>query len=201
MTEDFKKKLPYLVDRIVELKENSQRYCEIIQRLKSLIKEEKKQGHIIVRMDDLENILFELCEPEDERIRKEIIYHIQHCDDTIDEATEKRMVAWLEKQKGVTNREYVFRPTAGSEISDAAKKAVKKQKSGENIVLAFNGVYIAVDGKSPDEIVNEYCDAIIEKQMNQFWKNKIYGDYPESMFSDDQESKITKTDDQIPTDE
>lgn len=201
MTEDFKKKLPYLVDRIVELKENSQRYCEIMQRLKSFINEEKKHGNIVIRMDDLENILFEFSEPEDERIRKEIIYHIQHCDDTIDEATEKRMVAWLEKQKDTTNREYVFRPTAGSDISDAANKAVEKQKSGDKVVLAFNGIYISVDGKSPMEIVNEYCDAIIEKQMNQFWKNKIYGDYPDSMFSDDKEPSLTKIDDQIPTGE
>lgn len=40
----------------------------------------------------------ELIESEEENIRKTIIYHIKNCDDTIDEDTEKRMLAWLEKQ-------------------------------------------------------------------------------------------------------
>ena len=48
----------------------------------------------------LETLHPELKESDDEKIRKEIIYHIKNCDDTIDEETEKRMLAWLEKQKG-----------------------------------------------------------------------------------------------------
>ena len=46
----------------------------------------------------VEEIFLELKESEDERIRKEIIYHIQNCDDTIDEETGERMITWLEKQ-------------------------------------------------------------------------------------------------------
>lgn len=46
----------------------------------------------------LSNLFPELCESEDEKTRKEIIYHIKNCDDTIDEETEKRMLAWLEKK-------------------------------------------------------------------------------------------------------
>ena len=44
----------------------------------------------------LETLHPELKESEDEKTRKEIIYHIKNCDDTIDEETEKRMLAWLE---------------------------------------------------------------------------------------------------------
>ena len=46
----------------------------------------------------LETLHPELTESEDEKTRKEIIYHIKNCDDTIDEETEKRMLAWLENQ-------------------------------------------------------------------------------------------------------
>ena len=50
----------------------------------------------------LESLFPELAESEDEKIRKEIIYHIQNCDDTIDEETGKRMLDWLEKQGEIT---------------------------------------------------------------------------------------------------
>lgn len=46
--------------------------------------------------ESLAYIFPELAESEDEKARKEIIYHIKNCDDTIDEETEKRMLAWLE---------------------------------------------------------------------------------------------------------
>ena len=46
---------------------------EIIDTLKSIIEDAKKQGHIIVRIEDLENAIPELKkESEDEKIRKEI---------------------------------------------------------------------------------------------------------------------------------
>lgn len=51
----------------------------------------------------LDTIIPELKESEDEKIRREIIYHIKNCDDTIDEETEKRMLAWLEKQGELVN--------------------------------------------------------------------------------------------------
>ena len=46
--------------------------------------------------ESLAYIFPELAESEDEKTRKEIIYHIKNCDDTINEETEKRMLAWLE---------------------------------------------------------------------------------------------------------
>lgn len=72
-------------------------YKESLERAKKLHKEA-----IILQLEqdikDYEFIFPELAESEDEKIRREIIYHIQHCDDTIDEVAEKRMIAWLEKQ-------------------------------------------------------------------------------------------------------
>ena len=78
-------------------------YKDAIKRAKEQLEEAKvfdyKEGQIAHNIRTTTYAIFpELAESENEKIRKEIIYHIQHCDDTIDEQTEKRMVAWLEKQ-------------------------------------------------------------------------------------------------------
>lgn len=77
---------------------NEKKYEEVVKKLQEALA--PKDGCEIAGLTRrcLEEIFPELRESEDDKIRKEIIYHIQHCDDTIDEQTEKRMVAWLEKQ-------------------------------------------------------------------------------------------------------
>lgn len=71
-------------------------------------------------------------------------------------------IAWLEKQK-VTDKEIVFRPLAGTDIITAARQALEKIEIGKEVVLAFNGAYIPVNGKTVAEICNEYF-AWTEKQ-------------------------------------
>jgi len=75
------------------------KYKEALERARNLHKDAIDMGENI-RAKQCEIIFPELKEmkTEDEKIRKEIIYHIQNCDDTIDEQTEKQMIAWLEKQ-------------------------------------------------------------------------------------------------------
>ena len=75
-------------------------YKDAIKRAKAMIEIAANQDEA---MGFAITIFPVLKESEDEKIRKEIIYHIQHCDDTIDEQTEKRMLAWLEKQDEKTN--------------------------------------------------------------------------------------------------
>lgn len=80
---------------------------------------------------------------------------------------------WLEDSlKGIKLRKlrkYVFTPYAGCDIDTAAKQAVEQQRAGENIVLDFNGIYIPVEEKTADEIVNEYYSRIkmFKKQQDE----------------------------------
>ena len=46
---------------------------EVLERLKELLNDAKKQGHIIVRVEDIEKSFPELTETEDEKIRKTLI--------------------------------------------------------------------------------------------------------------------------------
>lgn len=61
----------------------------------------------------------------------------------------------LEKQKAM-DKEIVFRPLAGTDIIAAANQALEKIEIGKEVILAFNGAYIPVNGKTVAEICNEY---------------------------------------------
>lgn len=80
------------------IEEKARRYDEAIKKLRSLHDDYDAVSTLIDIKEELEHIFPELKESEDEKTRKEIMYHIQHCDDTIDKETEERMIAWLEKQ-------------------------------------------------------------------------------------------------------
>ena len=47
---------------------------DFLDRMQGLLDNAKRQGHILVRVDDLENTFPELKESEDEKIRKEMIW-------------------------------------------------------------------------------------------------------------------------------
>lgn len=81
----------------LSIEEKAKRYDEAVKRVEN-IKTGKCETIFMFTEGLFEYIFPELAESEDERTRKEIIYHIQNCDDTINEETEKRMLAWLEKQ-------------------------------------------------------------------------------------------------------
>lgn len=92
-----------------------EKFEDFLDKMKGLLDNAEKQGHIIIRVEDLENTFPELRESEDEKIRKEIISFIQdHFDeinfqvsgdydnrDKEDIALQewcKEAIAWLEKQ-------------------------------------------------------------------------------------------------------
>lgn len=101
-------------------------------------------------------------ESKDEKIRKEIIVYLSTVDDK-ELIPYESWIAWLEKQKG-TDEEIIFRPTAGTDIRIATEQALKKIDIGKKVVLAFNGAYIPVNGKTVGEIDSEY-DKWLEKQI------------------------------------
>ena len=78
----------------------------------------------------------------------------------------KDIEAWLEKQKENIEKEYVFRPLPGTDITIAAEQAIRRANEGDRLVLAFNGAYIPVrKGCDANHIVDIY-DAFIEKQKD-----------------------------------
>ena len=132
----------------------------------------------------IEEVLPELAESEDERIRKYLIWVVNNVLDNItglklsEEQTRELInnfsgikvsdiLAWLEKQKETTEKEYVFRPLAGTDITIAAEQAIRRANEGDRLVLAFNGAYIPVrKGCNANKIVDIY-ESFIEKQKEQ----------------------------------
>ena len=105
----------------------------------------------------VEHIFPELKENENEKIRKDILCYFEHYAHDIKGADEQKWIAWLKDQKTEEIKEVVFRPVIGCDIDLAVRQAIEKQRtSGKDIVLAFNGAYIPVSGKTADDIVNEY---------------------------------------------
>ena len=130
-------------DKIMDIYE--QKYKEALERAqKAVYKGQVSQNFV-------DDIFPELVESEDERIRKTLIAFFRDWERTKSHCWNVNVsdiLTWLEKQ-----REYVYRPFAGSTIEDAAEKA---QALGDKIILAFNGAYIPVKGKTTNEIVAEY---------------------------------------------
>ena len=84
------------------MKNHEKLYKESLDKIQEVLNNAKKQGHIVVRVEDLENTFHELKETEDERIRNAISYAIgnsTHEDGTlINGVTESEAMAWLKKQ-------------------------------------------------------------------------------------------------------
>ena len=89
----------------------------------------------------IHNIFPELAESEDERMKKGIIRNLQFLMDRSEGFVKddlQERITWLEKQ-GV-NKEYVFRPMAGTMIENAVEQALKQG----DVVLAFNGFCLSI---------------------------------------------------------
>lgn len=88
------------------------------------------------------------------------------------------------KQKESAEKEYVFRPLGGTDITVAAGQAIKRVNEGERLVLAFNGAYIPVlKGYDVNEIVDIYNTFVEKKKEPPFVKDVNVG-YPGHYFYD-----------------
>ena len=93
---------------------------EIIDTLKSIVGDAKKQGHILIRIEDLENAIPELTESEDERIRKEISDFLLSSTDLRLIGNTKRYdwVSWLENWPKVGEINLRPKPEPKFEVGD-----------------------------------------------------------------------------------
>lgn len=88
------------------------------------------------------------------------------------------------KQKESAEKEYVFRPLGGTDITVAAGQAIKRVNEGERLVLAFNGAYIPVlKGYDVNEIVDIY-NTFVEKQQEPPFVKDVNVGYPGHYFYD-----------------
>lgn len=81
--------------------DNIKKFEDFLDRMQGLLDNAKKQGDIIVRVEDLENTFPELKESENERIRKSLITFFQRFPyGSLESAgiSPKEAIAWLEKQ-------------------------------------------------------------------------------------------------------
>lgn len=80
------------------VEQKAKAYDETIGKLQSLINSANKQGHIIIRIEDIENFFPELKESEDDSIRKNIIRVLKGEISFTSEKENEKYIAWLEKQ-------------------------------------------------------------------------------------------------------
>lgn len=81
--------------------DNIKKFEDFLDRMQGLLDNAKKQGHIIVRVEDLENTFPELKESEDVRIRESLITFFQGSPyGSLESAgtNPKEAIAWLDKQ-------------------------------------------------------------------------------------------------------
>lgn len=167
------------------MEDYEKKYKELLEKAKDF----NFQGYI--DEECLYDMFPELRESEDEKIRKTIVsvleQNIRAGFDHSNGFKFTEMIAWLEKQKDINSKEYVFRPYAGCDINTAAIIAVEKQKLGNKIVLAFNGAYIPVEEKTADDIVNEYYSWLEKQELTQSVtkiSDKVWSEEDEIGFAD-----------------
>ena len=104
---------------------------EVIDTLKSIVEDAKKQGHIIIRIEDLENAIPELTESEDEKIRREILDFLLTTNDPRLVGKIKRYdwISWLENWPKIKENW-----SKGEEIN-LKSKSEPKFKIGDWVVL------------------------------------------------------------------
>lgn len=101
--------------------DNIKKFEDFLDRMQGLLDNAKKQGHIIVRVEDIENTFPELKEFEDERMRKEIIQTLKRYAKCVEDGHDapsakdfvirevESQITWLEKQGEQKN--YSWKPT------------------------------------------------------------------------------------------
>ena len=88
--------------------ENIKKFEDFLDRMQGLLDNAKKQGHIIVRAEDLESTFPELKESEDERMKKYIKLALismgeeLSCFYSTHHTSEKELINWLENQNNDT---------------------------------------------------------------------------------------------------
>ena len=169
---------------------------DFLDRMQGLLDNAKKQGHIIVRVEDLENAFPELADSDDERIRKRIITLINAHGQSM---YKDEMLAWLEKQEekpiGICSRHATGKLREMIKDIESADKVEPKFHKGEWVVYNNDICQIVKREEGCNKLVTVFG---IEKELVNDKKsfNCTALDYPRC-----KGSCQMKRDEQKPTDE
>lgn len=98
---------------------------DVLETLRRLVDKSKKQGHVIIRIEDIEAAFPELEESEDEKIRKWLIAWANAANWSEQfSITKEQVLTWLEKQGEQKHTEMKTMKDAGYEWN-AEKKQLK----------------------------------------------------------------------------
>lgn len=119
------------------MEDNIKKFEGFLDRMQGLLDNAKKQGHIIVRVEDLENAFPELKESEDEKVKR-IIHSISNRKILLDDETlEVKKVVWIDSC--ASNSYWCFEDgIKEAEPIEIASYGVLVKESDEYIVLAQN---------------------------------------------------------------
>ena len=134
---------------------------EVINKLQELIDNAKKQGHILVRIEDIEGAFPELVESEDEVIRKALLnefIHLQSKGYKFAGLEGEEIVAWLEKQSEEA-RNIALRTEYEKGNADAIAEMQKPAWSDEYLFKLADKYYdkILIEDCSMDEEIARLC--------------------------------------------
>ena len=96
-----------MVNIMTNTENNIKKFEGFLDKMRGLLDSARKQGHIIIRVEDLENAFPELKESNDERIRNALIDLIKSKEEdgymVINNFSTGSILAWLEKQDKQTS--------------------------------------------------------------------------------------------------
>lgn len=137
--------------------DNIKKFEDFLDRMQGLLDNAKKQGHIIVRVEDLENTFPELKEDEDERIKKAAVAFVKasnHFNYHLG-ISKEQVLAWLEKQVSIDENEVA--KCVLNEVANSIMRWLDANLAEGNMCLS-----------------NMECEDIENAVRNANWQ-KIYG--------------------------
>lgn len=151
---------------------------EVLETLKRLVDKSKKQGHIIIRIEDIEAAFPELEESEDEKIRKNLIGYIKGISKyEVCEETKDSWIAWLEKQGKDGQNPKHFELKAGHwyicHRAFCCRADHLTVKEGERFMCEKDGVVKGFVVKEPEKYFKEVCaPAPMEDEQKPAWSEE-----------------------------
>lgn len=138
--------------------DNIKKFEDFLDRMQGLLDNAKKQGHILVRVEDLENTFPELQESDDEKVRKALIEMVH--DTTGDELWvdynihKEEALAWLEKH-GIYQQEQDIEWLKSLKQRYTWKPSDEQMKFLQKCIEAYNEVTFPTEVRVLSSLYND----------------------------------------------
>lgn len=156
---------------------NIKKFEDFLDKMQGLLDNAKKQGHIIVRVEDIENTFPELKESEDEKIRKGIIRNLEYLANRAEGFVKddlKEKIAWLEKQsKSNLIEEIKRRKEILLHEKEKAVSFAEKLSLGGRIAI-LEELLVFADEKQGEQKLADKIEPKFHEGEWIVWQNKCY---------------------------